>query len=106
MRDLTGARQQVNVPGRTVGQVIDALDAAYPGIRGRICDGDRLDPAVAVAVDGRIARLGLLAPVEEQSEVRFILAISGGQPSGDECAGFGWTRRSRQTAPGLAWFAA
>ena len=78
MRDLTGAQQQVNVPGKTVGQVIDALDAAYPGMRGRLCDGDRLDPAVAVAVDGRIARLGLLAPVGEQSEIRFLLTISGG----------------------------
>ena len=78
MRDLTGGRGQVSVPGVTVGEVIDALDSAYPGIKSRLCGGDRLAPGRAVAVDGRVARLGLLAPVGEGSEVRFLPAIAGG----------------------------
>jgi len=78
MRDLTGGQEQVSAPGKTVGQVIAALDEAYPGTKDRLCEGDRLGPALAVSVDGRIARLGLLAPVGEQSEVHFLPAIAGG----------------------------
>ena len=78
MRDLTGGRTQVSAPGRTVGQVIAALDEVHPGIKDRLCEGNRLDPAVTVSVDGRIARLGLLEPVEAQSEILFLPAVAGG----------------------------
>jgi molybdopterin converting factor small subunit len=78
MRDLTGGQERVSVPGGTVGQVVDALDLAYPGIKGRLCKGDRLDPAIAVFVDGRVAPLGLSERVAEGSEVRFLPAVSGG----------------------------
>ena len=78
MRDLTGGLEKVSVPGTTVGQVIAALDGAYPGIKARVCEGDRLAPTVAVAVDGSIARLGLLAPTGQQSEIQFLPAIAGG----------------------------
>ena len=78
MRDLTGGQAQISVPGETVGDVIAALDRAYPGIRDRLCKGDRLNPAIMSSVDGRAARLGLLEPVEEQSEVIFLPAVAGG----------------------------
>ena len=78
MRDLTGGREQISVPGATVREVIDALDCASPGIKARLRAGDRLAPGLAVTVDGRSARLGLMAPVEEQSEVHFLPAIAGG----------------------------
>lgn len=78
MRDLTGRQETIKVPGKTVGQVIAALDAAYPGIRDRVCEGDRIGPAVAVSVDGRIAQLELFESVGEQSEIRFLPALSGG----------------------------
>ena len=78
MRDLTGGRTQVSAPGRTVGQVIAALENVHPGIQDRLCEGNQLDPAITVSVDGRIARLGLLEPVEAQSEILFLLAIAGG----------------------------
>ncbi len=78
MRDLTGGQAQVSVPGKTVGDVIAALDAVYPGIKDRLCKGDRLDPAITVSVDGRVTQLGLLEPVGEQSEVIFLPAVAGG----------------------------
>lgn len=84
MRDLTGGESRVCVAGRTVGQVIDALDALYPGVKARLCDGARLengarlDPTVAVAVDGKVARLGLRALVRDDSEIRFLPVIEGG----------------------------
>ncbi len=78
MRDLTAGQAAVVVPGRTVRQVIDALDQAYPGIKARLCQGDQLDPTIAASIDGRLARLGLLQPVREQSEVRFLSVAGGG----------------------------
>ena len=85
MRDLTGGVSRVDVSGRTVAQAIDALDARYPGAKDRLCDGDerlengaRLDHTVAVAIDGKVARLGLRAPVKADSEIRFLPVIEGG----------------------------
>jgi molybdopterin converting factor small subunit len=78
MRDLTGGQEQVRVPGKTVGQVLAALEEAYPGVEGRLCEGERLAPTLAVSVDGKIARLRLSEPVGEQSEIRFPPAIAGG----------------------------
>jgi molybdopterin synthase sulfur carrier subunit len=78
VRDLTGGRAQASAPGRTVGEIVAALDEMYPGIRERLCQGDQLSPAVIVWVDGRVARLGLLEPVGEESEVLFLPAVAGG----------------------------
>ena len=78
MRDLTGGQEQISAPGRTVGEVVAKLDEAFPGVKRRLCVGEQLDPALAVFVDGRIARLGLLAPVENNSEIHFLSAIAGG----------------------------
>ena len=78
MRDLTRGQELVDAPGRTVGEVIAALDGAYPGIQQRLCEGERLRPGIAVAIDERIVRLGLRAPVGEFSELRFLPAVAGG----------------------------
>jgi sulfur-carrier protein len=78
LRDLTGGQQTVRVPGKTVRQVIENLESRYPGIRARLCDGDRLQPSIAVAVDGEISPSGLRQRVQETSEIHFLPAISGG----------------------------
>jgi len=78
MRDLTGGRDQVEVPGRTVREIIENLEAIYPGSQARLCDGDQLSPHVSVVVDGQISRLRLNQPVNEDSQVRFAPAIHGG----------------------------
>ncbi len=78
LRELTGGRESVSVPGQTVRQVIDALEATYPGLRARLCEGDRLRPSLAVVVDGAVSRRGLAHPLSEASEVHFVPAVSGG----------------------------
>ena len=78
MRDLTGGQEVVDVPGHTVGEVIASLEAAHPGTRERVCQGERIAPAITVYVDGKSALLGMLEPVREQSELRFLPAMSGG----------------------------
>ena len=77
LRPLTGA-PQVAVEGRTVREVIDALERKHPGIRQRLCDGDELASGLAVAINGSISSLGLLTKVDPQSEVHFLPAIGGG----------------------------
>lgn len=78
LRDLTAGQAQVRLPGRTVGEVIEALERAHPGVRERLCEGEQLSPLLAVSVDGRRGSLGLLEPVGEESEIHFLPAVSGG----------------------------
>ena len=75
LRDLTGDRQSVTVPGGTVRQVIEALDREYPGVRERLCPLGVLRSGLAVIIDSQVARLGLLEPVGPESEVHFLPAI-------------------------------
>ena len=35
--------------------MINNLDTTFPGIKARLVDGDRINPAIAVAVDGEVA---------------------------------------------------
>jgi molybdopterin synthase sulfur carrier subunit len=78
LRDLSGGQTRVSVAGGTIGEVIDALDVAHPGIKARLLEKGRLNPTLQVLVDGKAAMLGLREPVSEQSEVHFVPLIAGG----------------------------
>lgn len=79
LRDLTGGQEKLNVPGETVQQVIDHLDALYPGVMARLCEEGHLRPNITVVVDGVASRRRLRHPLMETSEVHFVPAISGGR---------------------------
>ena len=78
LRDLTGGITELEVPGATLREVIDALEQKYPGLRERLCDAERIRPNIAVVVDGRRSAQGLRTRLEQSSEVHFVPAISGG----------------------------
>lgn len=78
LRELTGDAGQLTAEGATVRQVVNNLEARYPGLRDRLCVGDELRPGLAVAVNGTVSRAGLLQKVSEGSEVHFLPAIGGG----------------------------
>jgi sulfur-carrier protein len=82
LRELTSGQETVTIPGSTVGEIIDGLELAYPGIKGRLRDANGLRRGMAVSVDTQVARLGLRQPVGENSEVHFVPAIAGGQGEG------------------------
>jgi molybdopterin synthase sulfur carrier subunit len=63
-----------------VRQVIDRLDQLFPGIKDRLVVEGQIRPSLAVAVDGEVARMGLLDKVGGDSEVHFVPAIGGGAP--------------------------
>ena len=78
LRPLCAGERVVEVPGRTVRQVIDNLEARCPGIRARLVEDGELRPDLAVSVDGEATQIGLLQPVGEQSEVHILPALGGG----------------------------
>lgn len=78
MRSLTHGQEQVQVPGETVREVIENLEARFPGISERICEDGRIRPGLAVAIDGVVGNEGMRQKVAEESEVHFVTAISGG----------------------------
>jgi molybdopterin synthase sulfur carrier subunit len=78
LRRLAGGHAVVAIDGETVGDLVDALESRYPGIRARLCDGDRLRPGLNVAVNSEFSDLGLLQRVPPDSEVHFLPAVGGG----------------------------
>lgn len=78
LRSLTAGQESVQVAGATLRETIDALDARFPGIKARLCQGDAMRPGLSVVIDGQVSRGGLSEAVQENSEVHFIPAIAGG----------------------------
>lgn len=75
---LTGGVKQTECQGRNVRQIIDDLEAQFPGIKGRLLEDDDIRPNLAVAIDGDVARMGMLERVGTGSEIHFVPAIAGG----------------------------
>lgn len=78
MRPLTDGQRIVQVSGRTVGQVVDDLEANYPGFYESLVEGNRLKRGLTVAVNSVEQPLGLLAKVPEHAEVHILPAMAGG----------------------------
>ena len=76
--ELTGGARRAEVPGTTLAEIADALEAAYPGIEKWLRKDDELSPLVAVTVDGKIASGGFATPVQPQSEIRIMPLLGGG----------------------------
>ena len=80
LQQLTGGKQQIQVEGSTVRQVINSMEKQYPGVKEFLCDEmeEDLMPGIAVIVDGETSQLGMLQKVRENSEVHFLPALGGG----------------------------
>jgi molybdopterin synthase sulfur carrier subunit len=78
LQTMTGGVKQVDLAAGNVRQVIDRLDQLFPGIKDRLVVEGQIRPSLAVAIDGEVARMGLLDRVGDNSEVHFVPAIGGG----------------------------
>jgi molybdopterin converting factor small subunit len=78
LTEWTGGDRRAVVAGRTLGEIVAALDRLYPGIEARIHDGGRISPSLAFTVDGRIALESLDTPVGPQSDVHILPSMGGG----------------------------
>ncbi len=82
LRSYTGGRAWVEAEGATLGAVLGALDARFPGLRFRIVDEqDRIRPHIRFVVREEFAQT-LAQPLEAGDEVQIICALSGGSPDG------------------------
>ena len=81
LRTYTGGQAEVTADRRTLREVLAGLDAAYPGLAGRIMDDTgKLRRFVNVYVgeeDVRFAQ-GLETPVPSGAHVSVIPAVAGG----------------------------
>ena len=78
LQATTGGVKEVEVAARNVRQVIERLDEQFPGIANRLMEDGEIRSNLAVAVDGEVARMGLMERVGENAEVHFVPAIGGG----------------------------
>jgi molybdopterin synthase sulfur carrier subunit len=70
--------RETDVAAETVGDTISRLNDQWPGLRNRLIEsGPSLREHIAVFVDGEKA--GLTSPVQENSIVRIVPAITGGE---------------------------
>jgi sulfur-carrier protein len=77
VRLFPGAVRDVELPASSVREMIDALDARWPGMRDRLCDSrPAIRRHINVFVAGR--RATLETPLAPGAEVTVLTAISGG----------------------------
>jgi molybdopterin converting factor small subunit len=81
LRPYTQGASEVSAEGGTLTEVLDSLDASYPGIKGRVLDDSgELRRFVNVYVDDDDVRFadGLQTVVKDGGQVSIIPAVAGG----------------------------
>lgn len=80
LRRLTGGASEVEVEGRNVSEVLDALEGTHPGFKDQLLEDGELRRFVNlyVADDDVRFRDGLSTPVESGDTVSIIPAVAGG----------------------------
>jgi molybdopterin converting factor small subunit len=81
LRTAAGGQKQVEVTGGSVGEALDALIAAFPGLRDQLLTDDgSLNRFVNVYVNGRDVRYEqeLATPVGDQDTIILLPAMAGG----------------------------
>ncbi len=81
LRKLTNNAETVMVPGNTIGELIDALEAAHPGMKERLCDeSGEVRRFVNIFLNDEDIRFldNQTTVVKEGDEVSIVPAIAGG----------------------------
>ena len=84
LRTLTGGSAEVQAEGATLSAVLGSVDAAHPGVAGRVLDDDgKIRRFVNVYVGDEDVRFasGLETPTPDGVTVSIIPAVAGGSPS-------------------------
>jgi sulfur-carrier protein len=82
LRTFTAGQDAVAVEGSTVGEVIDALEGAHPGLKDKLCDDSgRVRRFVNIFANDEDIRFleDLATPVDDGDEVSIVPAIAGGR---------------------------
>ena len=81
LRKLTNDLEVVSAAGANVGEILDNLDKAFPGLRERICDEEgNVRRFVNIFVNDEDIRFleERATPVKDTDEVSIVPAIAGG----------------------------
>ena len=78
LRNLTGGKASVTVSASSVREALASLEAQYPGVKERLCEGEKIRPNISIMVDGQVSTLKMREKLTDSSEVHFVIAISGG----------------------------
>ena len=78
LQDVTGEAREATVDGATIGELVDALDSRFPGLKGQIARDGTPVTTITFTVDGRIASLGLATPVPPGARVGILPTFGGG----------------------------
>lgn len=82
LRKLTGGADEVSVEAGNIGELIDNLEAAHPGLKDRLCDdAGEIRRFVNVYVNDEDVRFleGRGTPLKSGDEVSIVPAIAGGR---------------------------
>ncbi len=77
-REHTDGRATVEVPGRSLGAVVENLGRQFPPLRAILLEQGALRGEVAIAINSVITENGDLEPVEDSDEIFLLPAIAGG----------------------------
>lgn len=81
LRHLTGGADSVQLQAASVAALLDALEAAHPGCRARLCDEQgALRRHINIFVGDEDIRFleGLATPLKDGDQVDIVPAIAGG----------------------------
>jgi sulfur-carrier protein len=81
LRKLTNELEEVSAAGANVGELLDNLDAAFPGLKDRVCDeAGNVRRFVNIFVNGEDIRFleDKATPVKDADEISIVPAIAGG----------------------------
>ena len=78
LRKFTGGIERVDVPGKSIRELVRNLGDQFPGIDQQLLQDGDIRPSIAVSIDGEIATGGVLDVLTENSEIHFIPALGGG----------------------------
>lgn len=81
LRKLTAELESVSAAGANIGELIDNLDKAYPGLKDRLCDeAGNVRRFVNIYVNGEDIRFleEKATNVKDSDEISIVPAIAGG----------------------------
>ena len=81
LRRVTGGQDKASVDGDNLVQIIESLEAQYPGLKERLCDeSGELRHFVNIYVNGEDVRFldGLETAISSGDEVSIVPAVAGG----------------------------
>jgi molybdopterin converting factor small subunit len=80
LREYSGGRERVEVPGGSLRRVFESLDAECPGIGSELVVDGGIRPGIAVFIDDEQTSEGLIQRVPDDATVRLLPALGGGAP--------------------------